>query len=187
MEIYLLRHTAVATPGLCYGHHDVSLADTFAAEAEAVLARLPAVEPGRVFSSPATRCRQLAALLSPAPVLDERLRELHFGSWENQPWDALSPTELDPWMADYVHVAPPGGETYGQLQARAVAFLEELLATPPPVAPAVVVTHGGVVRALLAHTLGMPLAHAFRLNIDFGSVTQLRWTAGHWQVKGINR
>ena len=54
-------------------------------------------------------------------------------------------------------------------------------------APAAVVTHGGVVRALLAHALGMPLAHAFRLNTDFGSLTQLRWTAGHWQVKGINR
>ena len=90
-------------------------------------------------------------------------------------------------MADFVRVAPPGGETYGRLQARAVAFLKELLATPPPVAPAAVVTHGGVVRALLAHALGMPLAHAFRLNTDFGSLTQLRWTAGHWQVKGINR
>ena len=58
-------------------------------------------------------------------------------------------------MADFVRVAPPGGETYGRLQARAVAFLKELLATPPPVAPAAVVTHGGVVRA---HALGMPLA-----------------------------
>ncbi|GAC1377622.1 MAG: alpha-ribazole phosphatase [Hymenobacter sp.] len=187
MEIYLLRHTAVATSGLCYGHHDVPLAPSFAAEAASVRARLPTAAPGRLFSSPATRCRQLAEQFSPAPVLDERLRELHFGTWENQPWDALPLAELNPWMADFVGLAPPGGETYGQLQARAVAFLEELLASPAPAGPALVVTHGGVVRALLAHVLGLPLAHAFRLNIDFGSVTQLRWTAGHWQVRGINR
>ena len=187
MDIYLLRHTAVATTGLCYGHHDVALAPTFAAEVAAVRARLPAAEPGRVFSSPATRCRYLAEQISPAPMLDERLRELHFGSWENQPWDALPAAELNPWMADFVGLAPPGGETYGQLQARAVAFLEELLVLPAPAATVMVVTHGGVVRALLAHALGLPLAHAFRLNIDFGSVTQLRWVAGHWQVLGINR
>jgi len=188
MEIYLVRHTAVAAAGLCYGHHDVVLAPTFAAEAAAVRARLPAPEqPAAVFSSPATRCRQLAETFGPAPACDERLRELHFGAWENRAWDALPPAELDPWMADYVRVAPPGGETYGQLQGRAVSFLEDLLAAPAPPAVAVVVTHGGVVRALLAHALDLPLAHAFRLNIDFGSCTQLRWAAGRWQVRGVNR
>ena len=187
MEIYLLRHTAVATTGLCYGHHDVALADTFAAEAAAVLAKLPA--PGAadgIWSSPATRCQALAQHLGPAPAWDDRLRELHFGTWENQPWDALPPAELNPWMADYVHTAPPDGETYGQLQARAVAFLDELAARPG-LATVFVVTHGGVVRALLAHVIGLPLANAFQLNIDFGSVTQLSWAGGRWQVRGVNR
>lgn len=186
MEIYLLRHTAVAATGLCYGHHDVALADTFTAEAAAVRAKLPATGVGSIWSSPATRCQALAQQLDPAPASDDRLRELHFGTWENQPWAALPPAELNPWMADYVHTAPPGGETYGQLQERAVAFLDELAARPG-LATALVITHGGVVRALLAHVLGLPLANAFQLNIDFGSVTQLSWDAGRWQVRGVNR
>lgn len=186
MEIYLLRHTAVATTGLCYGHYDVALADTFAAEAAAVRARLPPAAAGRVFSSPATRCRQLAETLTPVPLLDERLRELHFGTWENRAWNELPALELTPWMADYVANAPPDGETYGALQVRAVAFLAEVVAQEST-APTFVVTHGGVVRALLAHALGLPLRHAFQLNIDFGSVTQLSWSADRWQVRGVNR
>lgn len=185
MEIYLLRHTAVAVAGHCYGHHDVALADTFTAEAQAVCAKLPAAGADYVYSSPATRCQALARLLSPAPEWDERLRELHFGTWENRPWNTLPPAELAPWMADYVHVAPPGGETYGHLQARTVAFLEELVARPG-LNTAFVVTHGGVVRALLAHVLSLPLANAFQVNIDFGALTQLSWTAGRWQVRSVN-
>ncbi len=122
MELHLIRHTAVAAAGLCYGHHDVPLADTFAAEAAQLRAKLPESAPGwRVLSSPAARCRRLAAALWPAPATvteDARLRELHFSSWENRPWAELPPDELNPWMADFVALAPPGGESFAELHAR---------------------------------------------------------------------
>jgi alpha-ribazole phosphatase len=41
MEIYLIRHTAVQAPGICYGHYDVPLADTFAAEVAQLRPKLP--------------------------------------------------------------------------------------------------------------------------------------------------
>jgi len=41
MEIYLIRHTAVQAPGICYGHYDVPLADTFATEAAQLRTKLP--------------------------------------------------------------------------------------------------------------------------------------------------
>jgi alpha-ribazole phosphatase len=40
MLIHLIRHTAVAAPGICYGHYDVPLADTFAAEAAVLKTKL---------------------------------------------------------------------------------------------------------------------------------------------------
>jgi alpha-ribazole phosphatase len=55
MEIYLIRHTAVQAPGICYGHYDVPLADTFADEVAQLWPKLPP-SPYRVFSSPALRC-----------------------------------------------------------------------------------------------------------------------------------
>ena len=187
--VYLLRHTAVEAPGLCYGHHDVPLAATFAADAAAVRASLLPVLPAdgpapHLFSSPATRCQRLAESLQIGPAaLDERLREMHFGTWENRPWNDLPPAEINPWMVDYENSAPPTGETFGQLHTRAAAFLATLENLP---APAVVVTHGGTVRALLCHCLGIPLRNAFQLEIGFGSRTALRRQHGRWQVLGVN-
>jgi alpha-ribazole phosphatase len=185
MEIYLIRHTAVQAPGICYGHYDVPLADTFATEAALLAPKLPP-RPYRVFSSPAQRCRALAETVTPEITLDERLRELHFGTWENRPWHDLPAAETTPWMADYVTLAPPAGETFGAVQERAAAFLTELLAAAVP-EPALVFTHGGTIRALVCYCLEIPLRNAFQLQIDYASVTKLRFQHDRWQLLEFNK
>jgi alpha-ribazole phosphatase len=190
MIIYLIRHTAVQAPGICYGHHDVPLADTFATEAAQLLAKLPPAPAGgyRAFSSPAARCRALADAVTSEYTLDERLREMHFGAWENRPWADLPRAETEPWMADYVALAPPAGETFGALQRRAAAFLAELAAAadgaPGPLV--LVFTHGGTIRALLCHCLDMPLRNAFQLRIDYASVTKIEQQHGKWNMLAMN-
>ena len=213
MQLFLIRHTAVGVSGLCYGHHDVPLADTFAAEAAATRARLPPDVLGApglsVYASPASRCRLLAEALVPHPAaiqFDERLRELHFGDWEGQPWDAVPRPELDRWSADYERLAPPNGETFGAMRNRLTGFLADLAAraeagaadaadaadatdaadTTDAAGPVLVFTHGGAVRAVLGGVLEFPLANAFRLTIDYGSLTRLRYAHGRWQVLGVN-
>ena len=104
--IHLIHHTAVQAPGICYGHYDVPMADTFAAEAAALRAKLPPVPAGgyRAFSSPAARCRALSDAVTGDYVLDERLREMHFGTRENRLWADLRmvnlsvPTENWPYI-----------------------------------------------------------------------------------------
>ena len=92
MTIHLIHHTAVQAPGICYGHYDVPLADTFAAEAAALRAKLPPVPAGgyRAFSSPAARCRALSDAVTGDYVPSERLRidyasvtkiEQQYGQW----------------------------------------------------------------------------------------------------------
>ncbi|TPG58709.1 alpha-ribazole phosphatase family protein [Hymenobacter nivis] len=190
MIIYLIRHTAVQAPGICYGHHDVPLADTFAAEAAALRAKLPPAPAGgyRTYSSPAARCRALAEAVTSNYTLDERLREMHFGAWENRLWADLPRAETEPWMADYVTLAPPAGETFGALQRRATAFLAELAARTDSAdeGPVLVFTHGGTIRAMLAHCLEMPLRNAFQLRIDYASVTKIEQQHGKWNVLATN-
>ncbi|OUJ70199.1 alpha-ribazole phosphatase family protein [Hymenobacter crusticola] len=191
MEVYLIRHTAVQAAGLCYGHCDVPLADTFAAEAaqlQAKLTRLVSPSPSgyRTFSSPAQRCLALAQALATDITPDERLREMHFGTWENRLWNDLPPAETTPWMADYVTLAPPQGETFGAVQQRAAAFLTELVSADLGSEPILVVTHGGTIRALVCHCLQIPLQNAFQLGIDYGSITRLKWQHERWQVLGLN-
>ena len=184
MEVYLIRHTAVQAAGICYGHTDVALADTFAAEAAGLPRWLPP-PPYRVVSSPARRCLALAETVSTDIAVDERLRELNFGTWENRPWAELPSAETTPWMADYVTLAPPQGETFGAVQQRAAAFLADL-AADSTAGPTLVFTHGGTIRALVCHCLEIPLRNAFQLHIDYASVTKLQLRHGRWELAFLN-
>ncbi|MGE5386146.1 MAG: alpha-ribazole phosphatase family protein, partial [Betaproteobacteria bacterium] len=156
MILHLVRHPPpeVGT-GICYGRSDV--APTLV---EAAATRLKSILPGDapVFSSPLTRCRSLAERLHPAPTLDERLMEMHFGEWEMRPWDEVGIAGLDAWAADVAGYAPPGGESGAMVQARALQFLDSLT-----VAEAVLITHAGVMRALLAHWLALPASRWLEL------------------------
>jgi alpha-ribazole phosphatase len=196
MDIYLIRHTRVATAaGICYGRSNVPVAATYADDEAAVRAKLApvlAAGPVAVFSSPLTRCRCLAEALTatptPGPVtFDDRLMEYDFGRWELQAWDALPAHELDPWMADFVRTSAPGGETFQALQTRTVDFLAELLAQPEPPATALVFSHSAVIRSLLCHCLDLDLRNAFRLDVDYGSVTKVRHRHGQFNVAYTNQ
>lgn len=186
MQLYLIRHTTPdIPPGVCYGRADIGLAAGFEQEAEAVRAKLAHLEMATCFSSPATRCVRLAERLG-TPTHDNRLQELDFGAWELQPWDDIPRTEIDRWSSSFVDIAPPGGECFRQLHARATDFWQEL-AERPPAAQTLVVTHAGVIRALLAEALGLPLHEVFRFHLDYGGVTLLDWRGTSPRVLYVNR
>ena len=172
MEIYLIRHTTPAVAkGLIYGRTDVALADTFIEEREKVLKKLP-LEIDVVYSSPSTRCTQLAAHISKTYKTDERLYEVNFGRWEGKTWDTIDKKESDSWMQDFVHVCPPEGESMLVMQKRVMHFWEELLQLSPP--KAAVVTHGGVIRILLAAIRNMALQSSFEIKIGLSDVILVR-------------
>ena len=164
MILHLIRHPKpLVEPGICYGRLDIS-AENAAVVAAGLRADLPANLP--VWSSPLRRCRQLAELLQAEPILDARLVEMDFGLWEGRPWDAIPRIELDAWAADVAGYAPPDGESPRQLQQRALDFVAELA-----VPEAVIVTHAGVIRTLLAHWQGLPPERWTELNFAYGSHT----------------
>lgn len=171
MRLYLVRHPRPAVAeGICYGRTDLELAEDAAAVAAALRPQLPAGLP--LFSSPLRRCRQLAAALHPAPVLDPRLLEMDFGAWEMQPWRTLGRAALDAWAAQPLDFAPPGGESPAQLMQRAREFLDELESD------AIVVTHAGVIKALSGLLHDLPPAEWIGLSFPFGSVTVLHANPG---------
>lgn len=165
MRLFLIRHPPPAVaPGTCYGATDLPLADDPAFHAAALQPLLPAGAP--IYSSPLTRCRRLAELLHPAPVFDARIREIDFGDWEMQPWDALDRKLLDAWAADPFHFVPPGGEAVAALRARVAAFLAEL---PEEAADVILVAHAGVIKVCAAELAGEE--NWFGLRFDYGAVS----------------
>lgn len=171
MILHLVRHPKpLIAPGICYGRLDV-LAENVAAVAASLRDELPPGLP--VWSSPLQRCRALAELLHPQPLIDQRLVEMNFGDWEGRAWDDIPRGELDAWAADVAGYAPPGGESPYALQQRALNFVAGL-----DVPGAVIVTHAGVIRVLLATLEGHPLAHCLTYTPDYGSVIRVQIDAG---------
>ncbi|GAB4041447.1 alpha-ribazole phosphatase [Spirosoma jeollabukense] len=172
MEIYLIRHTTPnITPGLIYGHLDVDLTDSFLEELAIVKQKLPATFEA-VYSSPSRRCTQLARQLATNFVVDDRLRELHFGDWEGKTWDAIDQQESQAWMDDFVNVPTPGGESLRQMHERVAQFWQDLLKTTHR--NVAVVTHGGVIRLLLAEEKQRPLTSVFEQKVAYGDVVLVR-------------
>ena len=178
MLLHLVRHPPPeVAPGICYGRLDLAAREV-AATARRLRDELPTHLPDLpLWTSPLRRCRELAAALHPAPREDGRLMEMDFGAWEGQRWDAIPRAELDTWAADVAGFAPPGGESPLVLQARALAFVAELMAPE-----AVVVTHAGVIRVLLAHWRGLPPERWSELNFPYGSLTTVRLAEGRAEI-----
>lgn len=172
MEVYLIRHTApVVTSGLIYGRLDVPLADSFKEEGKAVLKQLPLVLDA-VYSSPSSRCTSLASLISPLYKTDEALYEFNFGDWEGDTWDKVAGPVCDAWMDDFVNCTTPNGENMLQMQVRVMQFFEKLLSKP--LDKVAIVTHGGVIRILLAHYNAVLLKDSFDIKVGMGEVVKLQ-------------
>lgn len=187
MEIWLVRHTRPAVePGTCYGWTDVPLASSFAEEAALIRPFLPNLtSANQLWCSPLSRCTTLVSYVYAdlLPTIHPDLREMHFGEWENRNWSTISEAESASWMADFVHLPTPGGESYIQLDERVWSCVFSLFESQQDV-PRVIVSHGGVMRCLLARLLDVPLGESFRqFKLDYGAVIRLHRAEGSsWQA-----
>ena len=179
MRLHLVRHPKpLIEAGICYGRLEIS-AEIEMAELVRLRSELPSGLP--VWSSPLLRCRPLAEQLHAQPIIDERLAEMNFGDWEGRRWEDIPRHELDAWAADLAGYAPPGGESPRALQRRALAFVASLT-----VPEAVIVTHAGVIRTLLAHWLDLADDEWLTVAPDFLSVTTVECDA-NGQVRRLTK
>jgi alpha-ribazole phosphatase len=174
-SIYLIRHTTPAVAkGICYGQTDLDVTESFADEAAVIREHLP---PGivSVYRSPFQRCARLARYLFPdrTPHLMDDLMEVDCGRWEMRGWDELPREEIDPWMADFVQVRIPDGESYLDLHRRVTRSWEKIRRIKAA-GDAAVVAHGGVIRSILSGISGTPLIDSFKVfSLHYGCVIRI--------------
>jgi alpha-ribazole phosphatase len=187
LKLTLIRHTSLQiAPGVCYGQTDVDVSVNFMQEVLITQKKLSNMPIDAVFCSPLQRCVKLAEALDLNNIRqDDRLKELHFGDWEMQAWDDIPRDYFDEWAQNYAHMPPPNGETFNQLQTRGIAFINEILGQHHK-QHVLIVTHGGMIRALLAYVLSMELKSLFRFNIDYGSLTQLDFSGDIPKINFVN-
>ncbi|WP_432495325.1 histidine phosphatase family protein [Kineococcus gypseus] len=192
--LLLVRHgrTTANTAGVLAGWSEgVRLDEHGERQAAALAGRLQPLPLAAVVTSPLERCRQTAEALRaldgpdgarPPALVDERLGEVRYGDWTGRELKALAKEPL--WRTVQAHpsaaVFPgPGGEGLAAMQHRAVAAVREhdarVAAEHGEDAVWVAVTHGDVIKALLADALGMHLDLFQRLSADPCSVSVVRY------------
>ena len=172
MKLLLIRHTTVDVPkGMIYGQLDVPLASSFDEEAKKINAQID-TDFDMVYSSPLTRCAQLAQKISSIVSIDKRLMELDFGDWEGKYWNDIDQNaEAQKWFADFVNTSTPKGESYIDLMDRCRLFLNEI--TSEGHKKVCIVSHGGTIRAFLSLIEGITPDKAFDRKVEYGEVIQI--------------
>ncbi len=177
MKITLIRHTSVAVePGVVYGFTDVDTAPTFPEEAARVVRSIEGEVFDAVYLSPLSRCRKLAVACGfPDSVPDARLKEMNFGRWEMQRWEAIKDPVIEQWYRDWVNIPAGGGECFRDQFHRVAEFLDELKSRA--FRNACLFVHGGVVRCALIYAGRLTVENAFSGDIPYGSRTDIELKA----------
>lgn len=121
-------------------------------------------------------------------VEDVRWREASHGAWEGLTWREVSRrfgSAAQERAADPVNVAPPGGESLAQLRERMLDAYADL-GRRHSRARVLVVTHGGVIQALLCELFAAPLAQHWRWRIDLGSASGFDCYPGATILRAVN-
>ena len=166
MQVFLIRHPRpLIEAGVCYGRLDIDCENPLPV-AERLKSALPPGVP--VISSPLRRARRLAEALADQVFIDERLAEIDFGEWEGKRWDDIERKAIDAWATDVSGFTPPGGESVAGLQRRVIDFADSL-----DCSRVALVSHAGVLRALVGHWRRLPFAEWSQLTFAFGSMTTI--------------
>jgi alpha-ribazole phosphatase/probable phosphoglycerate mutase len=167
------------------GRTDVNLDLMGMGQARRLALRMKANPPQAIYASPLQRALRTAG--SVARVMDppmeprilDGLVEIDFGAWEG-----LAVKEVDErygedylrWKADPYTYTPPGGESFDEVVQRVGGAMQTVLAAPEETA--LVVSHGGTIRAALVGLLNLPFSLAWRMRQDNCAITVLDFWDG---------
>ena len=198
--VLLVRHgrtSANATGVLAGRTAGVRLDDVGRRQAEELAGRIAGLPVAAIVSSPLERCRQTAATLASVlagPVrvtLDKRLTECGYGDWTGRSLKELAKDPL--WkqvQGQPSAVVFPGGESMRAMQARALEAIRDIDATVAeahgPSALWVAVSHGDVIKAIVADAAGSHLDSFQRIVVDPGSVSVVSYTSQRPFVVRLN-
>jgi probable phosphoglycerate mutase len=181
--LLLVRHglTKMTGPVLAGWTPGLHLDERGVKQADAVAERLAPVPVAAIVSSPLERCTDTAAAIARgrdvAVETDERLAECRYGDWTGQELKKLAKDPL--WRQVQAHpsaVTFPGGEALREVAARAVEAVRDWNARLGPDATWVAVSHGDVMKAIVADALGLHLDQFQRISVDPCSLTVIRYT-----------
>jgi alpha-ribazole phosphatase len=189
LRLDLLRHGETELGGGLRGSLDDALTDAGWQQMRAAVTGQGPWD--RLVSSPLQRCarfaEELGARLALPVSLDPDLQELHFGAWEGQSAAALMASDaeaLGRFWADPYAFTPPQGEPVLAFSARVLGAVERLHQRYAG-ERVLLVSHGGVMRLLLAQARGLPREQLLNVEVAHGALFNLLVEAGPVLSEGV--
>ncbi|TXH67718.1 MAG: histidine phosphatase family protein [Thiothrix sp.] len=188
-QIDVLRHGRVLTPNLfCAPSTEPLSAEGW----QQLTTATKGYRPDQILSSPSLRCAQFAEHFSSQAVIplqiEPRIQEMNFGTWIGKSSQAIwemDQTGLQQLWSDPLNFTAPQGESMHTFIQRVTAAWTDF--TQGYAGQRVLlITHGGVIRVLLAQSLGITYAQTLRFELGYGQAVRLRvYADGHSSVYGL--
>ena len=176
-RLFLIRHATIPDAGrrLAGRIAGVHLDDRGRMQAQALATRFAEVPLAAIYSSPLERALEtaepMAKLLGLPVIAREEFQEIDFADWSGRAIDELAgDVEFQRFNCLRSCAPVPGGEFMLQAQARMISGLEALRARHQSDS-VVVVSHGDMIKAAIAHYAGIPLDLFQRLQIGLASTS----------------
>jgi alpha-ribazole phosphatase len=193
-RFWLIRHGELVEEARnrCYGSLDFALSETGRGQMARAAEYLSKEPMAAVYTSSLSRAIESSRIIAasrPTPIhMVPDLREINFGDLEGLTYDEIATRHPDiyrQWMNAPAEVPFPNGESLSEMRARVLHAFAAIQAETENQTVAVV-THGGVIRILIAWALQMPDNCLFRLSQDPGGISLLTITDGFPIVQLLN-
>lgn len=197
-NLWLIRHAIVAENerATLYGVRDVQLCpDSLVAQVpmyQALAARLP--RPAAWACTPLSRTRRTAEAIFAAGypaqplTVEPDLIEQNLGDFQGLPHSAVPPllsAPAHPFWPLAGTEQPPNGESMADVLVRVGPALDRIVRRHAG-QDVVIVSHGGAIRAAVAHAMAIDADRALHLSIYNLSLTQLERLEEGWRVISVN-
>lgn len=168
-----MRHGQAAPAGVMSGQSEYPLSGEGMVQVQAWAEFFAPIPMDAAWISPMLRARQSAELIIKAmnrPLNEENcfiepdFKEIALGEWENLSKDEVLEKYPEEWKKrgqDFMNYAPPGGESFKDLEKRVIPAFKRICAQAAEYRHVLIVAHQAVNRAILAH-LGEPFGESWR-------------------------
>ncbi|OQA21672.1 MAG: Phosphoserine phosphatase 1 [Actinobacteria bacterium ADurb.Bin346] len=165
VKLFLIRHgqTDGNAQGRYQGSMDTHLTDEGRHQALCAKKYLANVKFSSIYSSNMKRAIETAQIISdglPHEIkIRENLKEINFGKWEGLKFEEINQkyrSDYQAWLNDPFKSPPTGGESFTDLISRADSEIKKIISENPDGSSVAIITHGGVILALLVSWLKIP-------------------------------
>lgn len=175
-QLILIRHGKTGYSGRYIGSKNVPLSDKGREQIHFLKENNSILKAATIVASPMLRCRESCEILFSDQHIefDENLQEIDFGRWEGLNFNEIvlkDSAYVDDWANWSPEFSFPEGESIGHFIGRVQQVADRIISLAED--KVIVVTHGGVIRALLCYFLKLDPSHYLLFNVKKGRFATL--------------